>query len=68
VFSAWLQIETFATKYGERAVTFLGSGLLLSNYIGAITVSVSPNSTTSTLALFHLHLYMWVPGFRKSSL
>jgi len=32
-------IETFATRFGERSITFLGSGLLLVNYIGAIAAA-----------------------------
>jgi hypothetical protein len=34
------QIETFATKFGPQAISFLGAGLLMINYIGAITAAV----------------------------
>lgn len=34
-------IETFATKLGVRNIAFLGSGLLLANYAGAIALAVA---------------------------
>ncbi|KAL5720534.1 homogentisate solanesyltransferase [Ranunculus cassubicifolius] len=34
------QISTFATKLGVRNIAFLGSGLLLANYIGAIVAAI----------------------------
>lgn len=34
------QISTLATKLGVRNIAFLGSGLLLINYIGAILAAV----------------------------
>lgn len=34
------EIETFATRFGARAITFLGAGLLLANYMGAIAAAV----------------------------
>lgn len=34
-------IDTFATRFGERAITFLGSGLLLVNYAGAIIAGLT---------------------------
>eukprot|EP00884_Botryococcus_braunii_P013088 jgi/Botrbrau1/21780/Bobra.0190s0007.1 len=34
------QIETFATRLGVRRIAFLGSGLLLANYVGAITYAL----------------------------
>lgn len=33
-------IETFATRLGVRRISFLGSGLLLANYIGAIAAAI----------------------------
>ena len=33
-------IETFATKLGVRKIAFLGSGLLLANYAGAIALAL----------------------------
>ena len=38
---AVVQIETFATRFGVQNVAFLGSALLLTNYIGAISAAVS---------------------------
>lgn len=34
------QISTFATKLGVRNIAFLGSGLLLLNYVAAIFAAV----------------------------
>ncbi|KAG6509303.1 hypothetical protein ZIOFF_034696 [Zingiber officinale] len=34
------QISTLATKLGVRNITFLGSGLLLVNYLGAIAAAI----------------------------
>nr|GMD39695.1 homogentisate solanesyltransferase, chloroplastic [Ipomoea batatas] len=34
------QISTFATKLGVRNIAFLGSGLLLVNYIGAVLAAI----------------------------
>lgn len=48
-------IETFATKYGERAVTFLGAGLLLTNYIGAITAALMNTAMFNTPVMVGAH-------------
>ncbi|WOL08060.1 putative homogentisate phytyltransferase 2, chloroplastic isoform X1 [Canna indica] len=34
------QISTLATKLGVRNISFLGSGLLLANYLGAVVVAI----------------------------
>lgn len=34
-------IETFATRLGVRRIAWLGSGLLLANYAGAIVLSLA---------------------------
>ena len=33
-------IETFATRMGVRNIAYLGSGLLVANYLGAIALAV----------------------------
>jgi len=44
------QISTLATKLGVRNIAFLGSGLLLANYIGAIVVAFTmPQAFRSTV-------------------
>ena len=34
-------IDTFATKLGVKGVSYLGSGLLLANYVGAVGMAVA---------------------------
>lgn len=38
--SCRFQISTLATRLGVRNIAFLGSGLLLANYLGAILVAI----------------------------
>ncbi|KAL5976752.1 UbiA prenyltransferase [Asimina triloba] len=43
------QISTFATKLGVRNISFLGSGLLLANYLGAIISAVYMPQVSTTM-------------------
>nr|GMD46335.1 homogentisate solanesyltransferase, chloroplastic [Ipomoea batatas] len=46
------QISTFATKLGVRNIAFLGSGLLLVNYIGAVLAAIyMPHAFRSRLMI-----------------
>ncbi|XP_055801277.1 homogentisate solanesyltransferase, chloroplastic isoform X2 [Solanum dulcamara] len=46
------QISTLATKLGVRNIAFLGSGLLLTNYIGAIVAAIyMPQAFRSSLMI-----------------
>lgn len=52
-FSFRFQISTLATKLGVRNIAFLGSGLLLANYLGAILVAIyMPEVNTLSKILF----------------
>lgn len=44
-------IETFATRMGVRRIAFLGSGLLLANYVGAIALALRFPLVFSRLAM-----------------
>lgn len=46
------QISTLATKLGVRNIAFLGSGLLLANYIGAVVAAIyMPQAFRSSLMI-----------------
>lgn len=49
------QIETFATKFGERAIACLGSGLLLLNYVGAISAALLTGGMFNTPLMVGAH-------------
>jgi len=48
-------IETFATKFGERAIACLGSGLLLLNYVGAISAALLTGGMFNTPLMVGAH-------------
>jgi len=48
-------IETFATKFGPRAISFLGAGLLMVNYIGAITAALVMKGMFNTPLMVGAH-------------
>ncbi|CAN4096689.1 unnamed protein product [Withania somnifera] len=56
------QISTLATKLGVRNIAFLGSGLLLTNYIGSIVAAVyMPQAFRSSLMIpVHVILALWL--------
>ncbi|KAI8019036.1 hypothetical protein LOK49_LG04G00497 [Camellia lanceoleosa] len=55
------QISTLATKLGVRNIAFLGSGLLLLNYIGAILAAVFMPQLNDTYT-YHLGIEFDFPG------
>lgn len=48
-------IETFATRLGVRRIAFLGSGLLLLNYIGAVALAVHLPAAFNRLLMIPAH-------------
>lgn len=51
MFLSRFQISTLATKLGVRNIAFLGSGLLLANYIGAVVAAIYMPQVSS---FFHI--------------
>jgi homogentisate solanesyltransferase len=49
-------IETFATRVGVRGVSYLGSGLLLANYLGAVAVAAWKSAWFNQTLMIGAHL------------
>ncbi|RVX09537.1 Homogentisate solanesyltransferase, chloroplastic [Vitis vinifera] len=56
------QISTLATKLGVRNIAFLGSGLLLVNYIGSILAAIYMPQSFSLHALQAFRLSLMIPA------
>lgn len=48
-------IETFATRMGVRRIAFLGSGLLLANYAGAVALALALPAAFNRAAMIPAH-------------
>lgn len=53
-------IETFATKLGVRKIAFLGSGLLLCNYIGAVALAITMPTAFNTVVMAPAHAVLGI--------
>ncbi|KAJ1388323.1 UbiA prenyltransferase family [Sesbania bispinosa] len=57
------QISTFATKLGVRNIAFLGSGILLINYIGTILAAIyMPQAMVTDTSSYNFCIKLDLPG------